>query len=287
MIQGLVDTHCHAISDDPGRHPLDPIGGRQSDWSATRPATHQQLIAAMDAAGVPQAVVVQASTAYGHDNRYTVESVAAHPGRLAGVFSIDPLDPDSPRWIRHWHGQGLSGFRLFTTGTTMPGQQGWLDDPRCDAAWATAQALRLPICLQMTAKGIPAVRNMIAKFPGVTVVLDHLARPDLSDGPPYARAADLFALAALPQVVLKLTSRALDLAAEGRSTPGALVAAIVDAFGAGRIMWGSNFPAAEPPLPELVAQVQGAIAGLPGADQAMILGGTARRLYPALERVPA
>jgi predicted TIM-barrel fold metal-dependent hydrolase len=287
MIQGLVDTHCHAISDDVARFPLAPIGGTQSDWSATRPVTHAQLIAAMDAAGVPQAVVVQASTAYGHDNRYTVESVTAHPGRLAGVFSIDPLDADSPRAIRHWHGQGLSGFRLFTTGTTMPGQQGWLDDPRCDAAWATAQELGLPICLQMTAKGIPAVRTMIGRFPGVTVVLDHLARPDLSDGPPYARAAELFALAALPQVVLKLTSRALDLAAEGRSTPAALAAAIVGAFGAERILWGSNFPAAEPGLPDLVAQVAAATAALAPRDRAMILGGTARRVYPALERVAA
>lgn len=232
MIQGLVDTHCPAISGDPVRRPLDPTGGTQSDWAATRPATHRQPIAAMDTAGVPQAVVVQASTAHGHDKRDTMEGVAAHPGRLAGAFSIDPLDPDSPRWFRRWHGQGLSGFRLFTTGTTMPGRQGWPDDPRCDAAWATAQALRLPTCPRMTAKGIPAARTVIAKVPGLTAVLDHPARPGLSDGPPCARAAG-------------------------------------------------------PPLPDLVAQVQGAIAGPSAAEEAMIRGGTARRPDPALERVPA
>jgi hypothetical protein len=109
IIQGFVDSHCRAISDDLVRYPLDPIGGTQSDWSASRPVTHQQLIAAMGAAGMPQAVVVQASTAYAHDNRYSEESVAAYPGRLAGVFSSDPLDADSPRAIRHWHGQGLRG----------------------------------------------------------------------------------------------------------------------------------------------------------------------------------
>lgn len=170
----------------------------------------------------------------------------------------------------------------------MPWQSAWLDDSRCDAALAMAQELGLPVRLQITAKGIPAVRSMIAKFPGVTLVLDRLARPDdLSDGAPSARPAELFALAALPQVVPKVTSRALDLAAEGRSTLAALVATIVSAFGTGRIMWGSSVPAPEPSLPELVAQVEGAIAGPPPADEAMILGGTARRHDPALERVAA
>ncbi|NKC29519.1 amidohydrolase family protein [Falsiroseomonas selenitidurans] len=278
----IIDTHTHVISPDTARYPLAPLGGKQSDWSAERPTPPEALIAAMDEAGIARAVVVQASTAYGHDNSYLVESVAAHRDRFVGVFSVDILAEDAPARIRHWHAAGLSGFRLFTTGTTMPGQAGWLDDPRGFPGWAVAAELGLPVCLQMTAKGIPALRTLLARFPTVPVLLDHLARPDLTDGPPFARSAELFALAEHPQVFLKLTTRALDMAAAGASTPAALLQALLARFGAGRILWGSNFPAAEGTLAALLARSLAPLQALSEADRAAILGGTARRLYPAL-----
>ena len=63
-----IDIHPHIISGDATRYPLAPLGGHQSDWSRTRPVTLEQLVAAMDTAGVQKAAIVQASTCYGHDN---------------------------------------------------------------------------------------------------------------------------------------------------------------------------------------------------------------------------
>ena len=65
-----IDIHPHIISGDATRYPLAPLGGHQSDWSRTRPVTLEQLVAAMDTAGVQKAAIVQASTCYGHDNSY-------------------------------------------------------------------------------------------------------------------------------------------------------------------------------------------------------------------------
>jgi predicted TIM-barrel fold metal-dependent hydrolase len=282
MASDIIDTHTHVISPDRTRYPSAPLGGKQSDWSSDRPVPVHGLLAAMDEAGIAKAVVVQASTAYGHDNSCVADSVERHRDRLVGVFSVDILAEDAVERIRHWHGRGLVGFRLFTTGTTMPGQAGWIDDPRGFSAWAAAETLNLPIAMQMTAKGIPALRTMMDRFPGVTVLLDHLARPDLSDGPPFARAASLLDLAAYPQVVLKLTTRALDLAREGASTPAALLAALLARFGARRIMWGSNFPAHAGALSHLLERSLHAMGSMPEADRAEILCGTARRVYPAL-----
>jgi predicted TIM-barrel fold metal-dependent hydrolase len=278
----IVDTHTHVVSPDRVRYPTAPLGGKQSDWSSERPTSAEDLLAAMDAAGVAKAVVVQASTAYGHDNACVADAVEAHGDRLVGVFSVDILAEDAAERIRHWHRRGLVGFRLFTTGTTMPGQAGWIDDPRGFPAWTLAEELRLPIAMQMTAKGIPALRSMMDRFPGVPVLLDHLARPELSDGPPYAQAATLLELAAYPQVVLKLTTRALDLAAQGASTPAALLRELLGRFGAGRIMWGSNFPAHAGGLRHLLEHSLAALDSVPEAERAEILGGTARRIYPAL-----
>ena len=126
----IIDVHCHVVSPDRETYPLAPIGGKQSDWSSERPATPEQLIAAMDGAGVAKAAVVQASTAYGHDSSYLADALARFPDRFTGVFSIDPLDPKALDQIDHWTSLGMTGMRVFTTGSTMPGQQTWLDDER-------------------------------------------------------------------------------------------------------------------------------------------------------------
>jgi L-fuconolactonase len=278
----LIDTHTHALSPDTATYPLAPVGGHQSDWSAKRPVSYAQLLAAMDAAGIARAVVVQASTAYGNDNRYVVAAVKAHPDRFTGVFSIDVLADDNVTELRHWLDAGLSGLRLFTTGTTMPGQADWLDDPRSFPVWEYCQANDVTICLQMTAGGIPALTRMLGLFPRIRVLLDHLARPDLAGGPPYAGAAALFALAAHPGVHLKLTNRTIAEAARGTSTPQAFFPRVVEAFGASRIAWGSNFPAAEGSLSSLLAEARGALAMLSELDRAAIFGDTARAIYPGL-----
>jgi L-fuconolactonase len=281
---GIVyDAHTHVISSDRTRHPIAPVGGHQSRWSKDRPVSYPELVAAMDAAGIAKAVVVQASTVYGHDNSYVVEAVRAEPGRFVGVYSVDVLAADAVEKIAYWQDQGLFGFRLFTTGSTMPGQADWLGDETSFPAWAYAEANAIPVCLQMTLAGLPTLRMLLERFPTVRVLLDHLARPDLTDGPPYAKAAALFDMAVYPGVYLKLTNRTLAMAATGASTPEAFVKKVVQAFGAERIAWGSNFPAAEELLPDLLAEARSALAGLPEPDRDMIFAGTAARLYPGLE----
>src|SRR5689334_19955029 len=170
----IIDIHPHVISTDETRYPLAPIGGHQSDWSRERPVPYEKMIAAMAAAGVAKSALVQASTCYGHDNSYVADSVAAHPTRFTGVFSCDILAPDACDTIAYWMRRGLTGMRLFTTGSTMPGQAGWLDDPRSFAGWQTAEEAGLPVCLQMTAAGIPQLEDILRRFPALRVLLDHL-----------------------------------------------------------------------------------------------------------------
>ncbi|WP_070105971.1 amidohydrolase family protein [Burkholderia plantarii] len=281
-MSAVIDTHTHAISPDKQRYPLAPVGGHQSEWSARRPVSHEGLLASMDEAGIDRAVVVQASTVYGNDNSYVVDAVRAHPDRFAGVFSIDVLADDAVTQLQRWLDAGLSGLRLFTTGSTMPGQAGWLDDERSCPVWDYAQQHGVSICLQMTAQGIPALLNMLARFPRIRVLLDHLARPDLAGGAPYEAAAPLFSLAAHDGVYLKLTNRTIAEASRGASTPGEFFPLVLDAFGAHRIAWGSNFPAAEGALPQLLAEARESLAMLPEAARTAIFGDTARAIYPAL-----
>jgi len=278
----IIDTHPHVIAADTQRYPRQPLGGHQSDWSQKRPVDVDQLITEQERAGIAKAVIVQASTCYGHDNTYVADSVAAHPARFTGVFSCDILAPDACETIAHWMSRGLTGMRLFTTGSTMPGQAGWLDDPRSLPAWQHAQEAGLPVCLQMTAAGIPQLENVLVRFPGLRVILDHLARPIQDDGPPYKAADSLWRLARFPGVYVKVTERNFVGAGTGKATPETFFRRLVAEFGASRIAWGSNFPASERSLPELVALGTVTLRFLPEADREWIFARTATTLYPAL-----
>ena len=116
----IIDIHPHVISTDTARYPLQPLGGNQSTWSRDRPTSYDTMIKEMDNAGVAKSAIVQASTAYGHDNSYVAEAIAAHPKRFTGVFSVDMLAADNVEKMKHWLARGFAGMRLFTS--TMPGQ---------------------------------------------------------------------------------------------------------------------------------------------------------------------
>ena len=278
----VIDIHPHIIAADTERYPRAPLGGHQSAWSEARPVGVEQLIVEQDRAGILKAALVQASTCYGHDNSYIADAVAAYPGRFTGVFSCDILASDACDTMSRWMDRGLTGLRLFTTGSTMPGQAGWLDDPRSFPAWRMAEETRPPVCLQMTADGIPQLVNVLGRFPGLRVILDHLARPLQDDGPPYNAARSLWELARFPGVYLKVTERNVLGASSGRATPETFFGRLVSAFGAQRIAWGSNFPASERSLPDLLALAQHTLAFLPQRDREWIFSLTAQALYPSL-----
>jgi predicted TIM-barrel fold metal-dependent hydrolase len=279
---GIIDIHPHVIATDTARYPLAPLGGTQSTWSRDRPTSYQTMIEEMDAAGVAKSAIVQASTAYGHDNSYVAEAIAAHPKRFTGVFSVDVLAPDAVEKMKHWIGRGFSGMRLFTTGSTMPGQATWFDDPRSYPAWEYAGAAGLPVCMQMTPQGFPQLRGLIERFPKVRIILDHLARPKLTDGPPFAADQPFFDLAKYSQIFLKVTPVNVDAKDWGKATPETFFGAVIKTFGASRIAWGSNFPATAGPLFDIRKRAQITFAFASPQEREWIFGKTAQALYPRL-----
>jgi predicted TIM-barrel fold metal-dependent hydrolase len=279
-----VDIHPHVISNDDARYPRDPLFGVQSEWSRERPVTIEQYIAEMDAAGVHQAAIVQASTCYGYDNSYLTDSVAKYAGRVTAVGSVDLRQPDTPTQIRRWMARGVTGLRLFTGGSTKAFDTSTLDDPRSFPAWALCGEVGLSICLQTDASGLAQVAGLAKRFPNVKIILDHLARPDISDGPPYKKASSLFGLQPFENVYLKLTPRTVEMAKSGHATPDTFFPRLMEVFGSHRVAWGSNFPATAGPLSAILHDAQEALQCLSAEDRARIFGGTARTLYPSLAK---
>ncbi|ALE59203.1 L-fuconolactonase [Burkholderia sp. OAS925] len=282
MTFSIVDIHPHIISDDESRYPPAPLFGKRSDWSKERPTTVETLIAAMDEAGVARAAVVHSSTTYGFDNSYVVDGCAKYAERLVAVGSVDVLQADAPQVIRGWAERGLAGLRLFTGGSTKDFDPSELDDPRSFPAWELCGELGLPMCIQTGPIGLPQVTALARRFPNVRIVLDHLARPEVADGAPYAKAQSLFDLAELPNIYLKLTPRIFGDVKKDQASAETFFPRVVDAFGAQRLAWGSNYPTSPGTLADILATAQAGLACLSEADRAWIFGDTARRLYPAL-----
>jgi len=285
MPSKIVDIHPHIVSRDTVRYPVTPIGGTRSEWSKERSVTLEELLAAMDEAGVDKAAIVHSSTTYGFNNDYVVDAVAAHPKRFTGVFSVNITQPDAPDRMRYWYGKGMTGMRIYARGSTI--KEAWLalDDPTTLPAWECASELGISVATNMhgTGAGLEQIKSTLKRFPRTRLIIDHLGRPPVDDGPPYNAARDYFALADFPNCHLKLTPSGLNGVLKGKATADTLIPKLVSVFGADRIAWGSNYPASPGTLSEIVAASRPALRSLSDADRSWIFAKTAQQLYPVLQ----
>jgi predicted TIM-barrel fold metal-dependent hydrolase len=273
----IVDAHVHVVARDETRFPLRP-SGIGSQWFREHPVTAEEYLATATAAGVDRAVLVQAHGAYGSDNTYVLDSLRVAPDRFVGVVIVDPADPAAPTRLRELAAvPGCHGVRLFGIGAQPPR---WFDGDEGVALWDVAVERDLRIVATLLVPDLPRLAAMLARHPGVPVVLDHCGFPDLEDGPPFGGADDLLALADHPGLHLKVTSHVLEGAGPHA---GAFVELLADRFGAERLVWGSDYPQThDRTYAELVTLGRDACAGLSLPDQARVLGENALRLWPSL-----
>ena len=285
MPSKIVDIHPHIVSHDTVRYPVTPIGGTRSEWSKERSVTLEELVAAMDEAGVDKAAIVHSSTTYGFNNDYVVDAVAAHPKRFTGVFSVNITQPDAPDRMRNWYGKGMTGMRIYARGSTI--KEAWLalDDPVSFPAWECASELGISVATNMhgTGPGLEQIKSTLKRFPRVRLIIDHLGRPPVEDGPPYDAAKDYFTLGDFPNCYLKLTPSGLNSVLKGKATADTLIPKLVSVFGAERIAWGSNYPASPGTMSEIVAASRLVLRSLSDADRSWIFAKTAQLLYPVLK----
>jgi predicted TIM-barrel fold metal-dependent hydrolase len=276
-----IDTHTHAISPDFTKYPLSPVGGHQSGWSQQRPATVEQLLSSMDAAGVDQAVLVHAATAYGYDNSYAADSLEGRESRLAGVCTVDFLSGHTVDDVKYWVDQReFSGVRL--KGAKVSDLLRVFDSPVAAPVWADLQDRQLPVCISVDPAGISMVRSLLNRFPRLQLLIDHAGNPDVAGGLPFFPATEFFGLSEFGGVYLKLTTVTFERIRAVEVHVPSVVQALIANFGADRLMWGSNFPATAGTMPELLDQARAVLADFPLAQQEAIFARTAASVYPTL-----
>ena len=103
--------------------------------------------------------------------------------------------------------------------------------------------------------------------------------PDLSGGPSYPNATNLFALADAPNISVKLSTHVFTHAKQGGSTAAEITHRLVDTFGASRVMWASDYSVLGLVYADCVAEAEQACAGLPPSDRDLVLGDAANALW--------
>ena len=216
----IVDIHPHIVSADTKRYPITPLGGKRSVWSEKRSVTFEEMIVAMDEAGVDKAAIVHSSTTYGYNNSYLADCVALQPKRFTGVFSVDMLAADAPEKIRYWVTERkFGGLRLYTGGATVDKQSTWMSDPKTFPGWECAGELGIPVCVSLRPEGLPHLMVLIKQFPQVRIIVDHMMEPPIAEGLPYAGSEFVFDLARYGNVYLKLTTLNIRASRKGKGSP--------------------------------------------------------------------
>lgn len=165
---GAVDAHCHVF----GPLARFPFGAKAKYLPAD--ATSEMLFALRDRLGFSRNVIVQASC-HGTDNTATLDAIARSEGRARGVAVVDPAISEGE--LAALHGGGIRAVRFNFLKRLV-------DDAPRDAFLELAR--RLPkgwhVAIYFEADILDELRSFIAAIPA-PVVVDHMGRPDVTQGP--------------------------------------------------------------------------------------------------------
>lgn len=232
----FIDAHVHVFPAETSRYPLRP--GARRDQLPLPSFTPEALLAQAQPCGVRRFVLIQYSL-FGVDNSYILNVREQQPKVFAVVGAIDAHDKPQDA-IRALARRGVRGLRLTGTGADP---DRWLHDESLSAVWRMAGDEGLAICLLTVPAFFPALDVLCRKFPHTRVVLDHCARIGADGQFNPTQLDSLCGLANHQQVRVKASAfyslgkkeaPYLDLAP--------LIRRLLEAFGADRLMWGSDAP---------------------------------------------
>lgn len=220
----IVDSHCH-VSDCW----YEPV---------------ELLLAQMDANEVEQAILIQMQGQF--DNSYQAACVRRYPSRLGSVVIVDVARADAVEQLERERDRGAAGIRL------RPQDRSPGDDPL--AIWRAAERLGLSISCGGLGPDFaaPAFAEIVEAIPKTKIVIEHLGGTNRAEDEIAKQVRRrVLGLARYPNTYIKihglgeLARRAMPVPPGGfpfeQPIPSTLEMAY-DAFGAGRMMWGSDYP---------------------------------------------
>ncbi len=227
---GAVDAHCHVFG------PMAEFPFSAKAKYLPEDAGPDMLFALRDRLGFDRNVIVQASC-HGTDNAATLNAIARSDGRARGVAVVDPAITD--RELESLHDGGMRGVRFNFLKRLVDNapKEKFIEIAR------RIQHLGWHVVIYFEADILEELRPFLDAIP-TPVVVDHMGRPDVTQGPD---GADMRAFRALldsrDDIWTKVTCP--DRLEEPAGPPWdrfvAAVRPLVEDY-ADRVLWGTDWP---------------------------------------------
>ncbi len=227
---GGCDCHTHIFGPF-DRYPLT----RERSYTPPR-APVADLIARLDCAGLERAVIVQPS-AYGTDNRRTLDAVAEHPARLRAVVVIDGSESDDD--LARMHETGARGVRLNLISAGGPRGATVTELLRriADLIRTLGWHIQIYTDLDVVADNAATLEAL-----GVDIVLDHMAKIDAAVGMAHPHFGELRRLIDTGRFWVKLSGvYRVSPELHGNAAADALARALI-ALDPERMVFGTDWP---------------------------------------------
>ena len=165
---GAVDAHCHVFG------PMAQFPFSAKAKYLPEDAGPDMLFALRDYLGFAKNVIVQASC-HGTDNSATLSAIAKADGKARGVAVVDPAIPEDE--LQRLHEGGIRGIRfnfLKRLVDNAPKDKFLEVSRRLPAGWH--------VVIYFEADILEELRPFMDAIP-VPLVVDHMGRPDVTQGP--------------------------------------------------------------------------------------------------------
>lgn len=294
----IIDSHLHVWANRMESETAFPYAQAPPDELADRAST-DELLGRMDEHGVTGALIVQPIN-HRFDHSYVMRAMKTHPDRFKGMMLHDPSmnSEDAVSRLEDLALQGFVGVRFnpylwpeLNDGGEFPKYSPMSEGAGLDV-YRRCGELGLPVgvmCFQGLSLHFDDIVRLLEQSPKTTLILDHfgftsIAKSDEGTKPDADRAfQQLLSLSKYPQVIVKISA----LFRLGDAPPFARVreerfVPLLRAYGAGRLMYGSDFPFVLQQPPD--ANYEGAIRIVESwiedsSDRGQIMGGTAQRVF--------
>ena len=240
----------------------------------------QHLLPVLQENGVDGCVAVQADQSE-TETSFLLELADKHAFIKGVVGWIDLRAENLSDRLTHFRQyEKLKGFRHIVQGEPDPAfilREDFCQGIRALAAHDfTYDILVYPVQL-------PAVAAFVQQFPDQRLVIDHMAKPDFKTGDISAWETHMRAIAQQPNVYCKLSGLVTeaDWQKWEASHFAPFLDVALDAFGAERLMFGSDWPVCKlaASYTEVKAIITDYISRLSDAERTGIMGGNAVRFY--------
>lgn len=230
------------------------------------------------AAGIGHTILVQAAATVA-ETRFMLGLAREHPF-IAGVVGWADFEADdAPRVIDDLaQDSALVGLRPMIQ--DIPDTE-WMLRERLEPAFEAMIDHGLVFDALVKPPHLPALLDLAGRYPELSIVLDHGAKPPIAGGDVSAWKRDVAALARDTPMVCKLSGLVTEAGTADATMLEDCVSHLLECFGPARLLWGSDWPVCELvcSYADWHSTTESLLAGLGDAERGLIYSETARKTY--------